>query len=157
MTGLYIFLGIGAAILEVLMIVKYFAMASDLRKIRNLLDDYIALSSTTRSPQSQPYQNQTPSSIVAASQSSAPQSAPNPSTGGNSFDPVKWNRLKSLKLYEDVYINGIKCSYYGVFERKHSFYPFDGQDLTGKRYLVKDNVGNFYFALTDSQAVSMMD
>ena len=93
LNAIVLILGLAYFVLIVVMIVKFFGMASDLQAIRETLER-MAFSGAK--------------------------------TSGNALP------LRKLELSEQVKVDGVKCLYHGKKDGKHSFYPFEEENLSGK-------------------------
>lgn len=65
--------------------------------------------------------------------------------------------LNSLKQYDEIKVNGVKCYYMGSKDGYRIFMPASNQNLTGKKYLSKDSAGNDCFQIPDYVAEDLID
>ena len=139
-----VLLEIGLLVLTIKFLVKFWKLCDDVSVIRKLREGEIRSSVNSRHSEK---------SVQSDSYSGSAQK-----TGNivNRATPDSWRRLNSLKLYDDVRINGILCSYHGEENGLHMFYPYSGEDLSGQNLLSKDSVGNICFMLEDEDAAAMI-
>lgn len=144
LTFLEVLLEIGLLVLAIKFLVKFWKLCDDVSVIRKLREGEIR-SSVNSCASSSTVQSDSNSG-------SSPKSVP----VVNQATPDSWRRLNSLKMYDDVRINGIICSYHGEQKGLHVFYPYSNQDLSGQDHLSKDSVGNVCFMLEDEDAAAMI-